>query len=330
MEDWMIPAGIAAAGVLGSVTSEQQASKDRKKADKRLEALMNEIRGVQGPELSPYALEQYTNEGSYTPEEAQAALQAQSEMAGYSADPRLVQAQMDALSQLTDISKGGMTAGDRAAIQEARMEVGTDERGRQEAIMQNMAARGMSGGGQEMAARLASSQGASNRLASDARNQAMASQQRALTALSQGSNLAGNMRSSSLNEADRRAQAVDAINRFNSQNTQQVGMANVAARNAAAQDALSRQQSTANQNVDMRNKMAGMSNDLAQQQYANQMTKVNAMAGTANNQANNQMQSAAAANQGRYRQTEGIMGVGEKAYAGYNRPKKNPQSQWEE
>lgn len=315
---WLIPAGIAAGGVLSSMSSENQASKDRKASREQLDAVLNEIRGIKDPELQKYTLEQYANQYNFTPEQVQAISQQSSSLANYAPDAATKQAQMDALSQLGQLSKTGLTDADKAAIQDINLQNDSHERGSQEAIMQEMARRGQSGGSQELAARLLASQGSTDRAAADARAVQQSSQQRALQALIQQGQLASSLRGQDLTEAEKRAQAQDTINRFNTANAQQVMGANVNARNQAAREQSLQSQNLSNQNVDVRNRNLGQSNDLNQQRYNNVMSKYSSILGGANNSAQMGMQSANAANAGRYRQTQAIQGLGNSTYSAYN------------
>jgi hypothetical protein len=110
------------------------------------------------------------------------------------------------------IAGGGFTANDKAQLARLRSEESQADRGRREAIMNNFAARGMSGTPNDMLAQLSSSQAATTRDAQRSLDTAGMAQQRSFDAKVQ------------------KAQAADEINRFNAVNSQ-----NVAAQNAANQ-----------------------------------------------------------------------------------------------
>lgn len=317
MEDWMIPAGIAGAGVLGSIASENQAGAERKASRQDMEKILAQIQGIQDPDLQAHAIEQYSNQYNFSPEQAQALKQQASTLSNYQTDPALRQTQMNALAQLGQISNGGFTDADRAAIQSINMQNDTAERGNQDAIMQDMQRRGQGGSGQELASRMISNQGAANRAADQSRAVMQMGQQRALQALAQQGQMASSLRGQDLTEEEKRAQAGDAINRFNAQNGQQVLMANTQAANQAAQQRALNTQGIANQNTDIRNAQAAQPNALNQQRYNNVMSKYSTMMGGTQNYANMGMQSAAAANQGRYNTIQGIEGIGNKVQSGY-------------
>jgi len=108
--------------------------------------------------------------------------------------------------------QGGMTSADRLAQQQAMEESARAERGREGALMQNMAARGMGGGGSELAARLSNQQAATQGQWQAGAQQAGQAQQRALESLRGWGGMAG-----------QRSGASDAIREFNA--SQRLGKA---------------------------------------------------------------------------------------------------------
>lgn len=135
---------------------------------------------------------------------------------GISVDPRLKDAQMAALNQLAGVAKdGGMNAADKANLASIQSQTGQADRGRREAIMQNMQQRGFGGSGNELLAQLSSSQAATDRSAQEGLNVAGMAQQRALDAMLQGGNLAGGIRGQDFGEQSKIAQARDEVSRFN-------------------------------------------------------------------------------------------------------------------
>ena len=83
----------------------------------------------------------------------------------------------------------------------------------------------------------------------------------------QSGNLAGSMRGQEFGEQAARAQAQDAINRFNAANQMSANQFNVSGR-----------QGIANQGVDLRNQATQYNTGLAQQNYENQLNKAAAAA----------------------------------------------------
>lgn len=200
------------------------------------------------PELQDIDLETLKYIGNYNPE-----LLKGTSLEKIAIDPSLKAAQMDALSSLQDIaSQGGMTLQDKANLERMKMQVAEADKGRRDAIMQNMATRGMGGSGMELLANLQSSQAATNQAAQQGLDIAGMAQQRALDAMSRGGDLAGRLRGQDYEEQANLARAKDAINQFNTQYM-----------NQAQQQNLANQQNINNQNAAIKN----------QQTMQNQYTK---------------------------------------------------------
>ena len=139
-----------------------------------------------------------------------------------STDPRLRQAQMDALSQLQDVAnQGGLTAMDRSRLAQIDSQEATADRGRREAILQNMRARGMGGSGNELLAQLQSAQAATDNANTQGLGVEAMAQQRALEAMAGACQLGGTIRGQDFGEQATVAEAQDALSKFNAANTQQ-------------------------------------------------------------------------------------------------------------
>lgn len=142
-------------------------------------------------------------------------------------DPRLKQAQMGALQRLQQYSETPLTEQDKLALYDTRMQVAGDEQARQKSILQDMAQRGQAGSGNELAARLLSSQQATNRAARAGMNVASEAQQRALQAMTQAGGLAGNIRTQDYGQQADAARARDSINEFNARQRSAANLSNV-------------------------------------------------------------------------------------------------------
>lgn len=144
-----------------------------------------------------------------------------------SIDPRLRSNQNDALAALAEISQGGgFNAQDRANLSRIHSEESQADRGRREAILQNLGARGMSGGGMDLLAQLQSSQAATDRESQRGLDVAGQGQQRALDAIMQSGQLSGQMQGQDFSQEAQKAAAQNAINQFNAQNTNVNNLAN--------------------------------------------------------------------------------------------------------
>lgn len=139
-------------------------------------------------------------------------------------------AQKEALSRLGEASRSGFDTIDRAAINKTMGLANANERGQREAAL----ARLDPNSGAAMAARMGAQQSGANRANQSALDIAAMSRQRALGALGQYGGLATNMRNQGFNENAQRAQAHDAISRFNSE----VSRFNAGSQNQAMQNGI--------------------------------------------------------------------------------------------
>ena len=132
-------------------------------------------------------------------------------------DPATRDAQMRALQQISQVaSQGGMTATDKAQLNDIEDASNANEQGNRQAVLQSMMARGAGGSGMDLAAQLSNEQGSANQASRQGLNVASMAQQRALAAMSQMGALGGSVRGQDFNQASAKAQATDAINQFNS------------------------------------------------------------------------------------------------------------------
>lgn len=143
-------------------------------------------------------------------------------------------AQMQALQQMQGIAgNGGYTALERDQIAQAQRQAAGYEKSQRDAQLQQMAMRGMSGGGGEMAARLQAQQGGANRAAGQATDIATQAQMRALQAMQSGSDMGSRIQTAGTN----RATALDEFNQANTNRRQGVATRNAANRTAAVNQA---------------------------------------------------------------------------------------------
>ncbi|MBK7497363.1 MAG: hypothetical protein IPI28_18910 [Candidatus Omnitrophica bacterium] len=232
------------------------------------------------PEAMKIKLEEYVQQGLITPEEAQVALQDPSAMEAIVSDPSLKEAQMSALGGLQDVAEsGGLDANAKARMNDIAKSEGIRERGAREAILGNAAQKGTSGSGLEFLSQLKNQQEGADRVSDRDTQVAADAESRALDALINSGNLAGNIRGQDFSEASKIAQAKDAINAFNTSNRNQTNMWNVGNRNDAQRMNLNSGQSIANANVDNRNKAQIQNKALPQQTFENKLTLARAKSG---------------------------------------------------
>jgi len=201
-------------------------------------------------------------------------------MEGINTDPRLMNAQYAALNQLQDIgNQGGLTAIDRARMNQISQENATEARGAREALQQNAQRMGRGGSGLSLMDQMLGQQAAATRVSNEGVNTAAIAQQRALDAILQSGQLGGQMQSNEFNQKAQVAAAQDAINKFNAQNRQQVGLYNTTNSNNAQAANLAEKQRIADANVATANQQNLYNNSLSQQDFENKYKKAGGVAG---------------------------------------------------
>lgn len=266
----------AAAPIVGGYVGGKKREPWQNWAEDYYEKALAKMSGLEVPELSMpeaqeflqnYQPEDLTQINPYSPEFQNAVQQGPSAMEQISTDPAVRQKQLEALNQMAAVSQDGMTPQDEFALAQMQADINRRERGSREAILQNMAERGLSGSGVELAAQLQNQQAAAERANLEGLGLQASGRERALQAMAMSGDMAGQLRGQDYSEAAQVAAAQDAIARFNANQQSDVQAANVAAKNAAAQQ----QYQTALQNA-LNKQAAGYANqDAKQQLYQNLM-----------------------------------------------------------
>jgi hypothetical protein len=243
-----------AGGLLGNVLAGQQAGAlagaNKLQQLSALAQLAN-----RPPEIGNVTFQQYATPidyelaGTLTPEQLQ-----QTELRNILRNEQARQAQLDVLGEYQDLSQTGLTAVDRAALAEIQNQIATQERGQREAILQNMAQRGLAGSGTELAANLLAGQSAAQRASQMGMDQASQAQQARIQALSNVAQMGQGLEETDFERAARQAQASDVINQFNTQNKISAQVQNLANK----QDIL-------NRNKQQQNAIAQANTDLINQ-----------------------------------------------------------------
>jgi hypothetical protein len=310
----MLPALIGGAIGVASLLNQQSQQKAQMDAMNRAQEIINQ---VPLPVLKEYYPELYQQVVTLVPEAEQAVTLGQTSLTGITTDPALKQAQMNALLKLQDVGATGMSATDQARLAQIQTEQQAALRGEQGAIQQNLATRGMGGGMSEMVAKQIAAQGAANRMSQQGLDVKAQAEQRALQALMQSGQLGGQMQQQDFSQQAQVAAAKDAIAKFNAQNLQQVGSANVGARNLAQQQNAQIAQQMAQQSVAEKNKAQMYNLGLAQQNYQNQLAKATGQSQGLQNLAGQMGQQQAAQNQ----LIGGLVQTGAMYYGGQNKTK---------
>jgi len=257
------------------------------KASNASQSATDQFNNLQLPDISQMQLQldQLVQQGVLTPEQAQVYLVQQSEMNNIQTDPDLYKAQMDALSGLQDISSNeGLTAADRAQLGQIQSQEDSAERGAREAILQNAQARGMGGSGIELLQQFQNQQDSATRKSQKDMDVAAMAQNRALQALQSAGSLGGQIQQQQFGQQAQIAGANDAINKFNAQNQQSVGLVNTQAKNAAMAQNLAEKQRVSDANTALRNQQQQYNKNLNQQQFDNAYKKAGGTSQALNNQ----------------------------------------------
>lgn len=215
-----------------------------------------------------------------------------SAMEGVQTDPRLAQAQMQALTQLSQTGQMGMTPAEKSALMDAQRSANQMAQAKSAQIMDNAARRGMGGSGAELAAQLQNAQSAADRASQNTNDISASAWNNALNAISQSGNLAGQINQQQFGQKSDIAKAKDYINQFNTQNAQGVQQRNVANQNAANLRNLTNKQNIANSNVGLQNQQQEHNKGLIQQNFNNQMSRAGGQAGQYQGIANSANQAA--------------------------------------
>lgn len=258
----------AAATVGGGIAGAIERSNANADAKRMIEEAIAEYKkaGMPPDTSLPIILKEFTQQGIITPAVEQEIKMESSKVSEVQEAPELRDAQMQALHQLGQTAQGGLRPEDRAAFNQLRDELIRQQEGKRQQILQSMAARGVGGSGAELAAQLQASQTGANEAAQ--RGDALSAQasQRALQALGQYGTMAGQVRGQEFDINRQRAEAADALQRFNIENARQVQTRNIGAQNVAQQLNLGEQQRIADANVQQANQER-LRQDQARQAY---------------------------------------------------------------
>lgn len=289
-----IGAGMAASGIITGMIGAAEAAKEREAAQAQLNRLYQDVSNIRIPtvEEQRIKLRDYVSSGLITPEQEEQILQDPSAMMQVTTDPRLKQAQISSLEKILQVSGEGITPVEQAAIKKLRSGVNQQDTARRQAVLQNMAQRGIGGSGIELAAQLQGAQAAAERESQGTLDIAAQAQQRALEAMSKGGTLASQIRGQEFGEEASRAQAADEIAKFNALQRSAVQQRNIQAQREAQYANLAQKQRIADLNTQLRQQEEMHNKALMQQHFQNQLAKEQAKSGIGIQQANVHLQGA--------------------------------------
>jgi hypothetical protein len=142
-------------------------------------------------------------------------------------DPRLKAAQMNALSRLEQVgAEGGMTIGDRARQHQIEGQIGQQANARKASLLSNARQRGISGSGLSLAAQMGNNQATTQALANGGFDIHAQAADRALQGMMKAGQLGGQIRGQDFDQAARKADAQDRINRYENEMRMKVAQSN--------------------------------------------------------------------------------------------------------
>lgn len=272
--------GGGAGGIIGSLFG-GGANDDAIEALKKAQAAIAAIPTPTAKDLQ-LVLQPLVQQGIITPESYSTILEQPSEFLNINIDQTARNAEVAALSQMQDIAgEGGRDAEFRAAMNDATNQANTQMQGQTGAILQNAAERGALNSNMTTAAQIANAYSGNANLANSGVNAAAAAEQRALQAIAESANLGGQLNQQDYSQAAQKAQAMDAINRYNAQNSQGQANMNTQTQNLAQAQNLDLSQQVAQYNNQIKNQQAQYNAQLPQQVFQNQLAKASAMNGVA-------------------------------------------------
>lgn len=273
--------GTIAAPIIGGLIGRASSGGDRDAAMAAYQNAANQIAALELPDMEKQKLllqlPQIMGQLNYNTETVQQL--GQSEMQNVSTDPRLAQAQMSALQSLADQGNNPLTMAEKAQLAGVSRDTARQQQGANQAILQNLQQRGMGGAGQELAMKLAQSQQGADRQSQEGMQTMAQAQQRALAAIAGAGQLGGQIRSQDFGEQAAKAQAADAIARFNAENSQSVQARNVGRLNEEQAKNLAEQQRMNELQTNLQNQQQQYNKQLIQQDYENRYKKAAGVAG---------------------------------------------------
>lgn len=279
-----VAAGATLAGGIAGAIERSNASAEAKELMKQRLAEFEKA-GMPPNTSMPLILQEFKQQGLITPELEKEINVEASKVAQIQEDPKLRQAAMQGLQLLQERSDKGFGAEEEAAFAQARKETGKESQGRLQSILQQAQARGMSGGGQELAAQLSASQVGDEALSMEGGRIAAEKSRASRDAINKMFGAATQMREQDFDVANTKASAEDQLNRF------RVGMEadqqsrNVAAKNRAQEGNLSEKQRIADANINMNNMEQARQNEARMRDWIAKMDLARSKGGIYEDQA---------------------------------------------
>jgi hypothetical protein len=286
------------APILGGAIGAFASADDKAKQEQLVADQLAEVQKIAIPEQRLLKLQQLQQQGVFTPEMVTSAMQQDSQLNQYAEDPQLRNAELASLQKYQDISSnGGLTAQDKARLQDVQGNMKTAIRGDREAAMMDAQSRGTVGGGAALMASLGAGQAATDTASKQGMQVASDAEQRAMDAIAASGQLGGQMRTQDFSQAQAKAAAQDEINRFNTATRNTTNATNTGAMNSAQQQNLAEQQRIADTNAAQTNQETLYNNQAGQRTYQDMLEKAGALGNARSAAANAAGQRAASTQQ---------------------------------
>jgi len=276
---------------VGRLVSGDPGKRERRQAGQIRQEVFDYNRDIRLPTLEELGIknsdiEYYEVTGKFTPELFEAALLDRTLLEDIERDPQLVRDQLKIIeTKKRRIEEGGLTAQERAEMDQILRETERQNRAQQETIGARLRERGAAGSPVEALMRLRGQAQAADTASEQAFKTAALGATSRLQEEATLSDMLSRMSKEDFATKEARARAQAERERLNVGLRNQVNIANVQARNLAQQQALANQQRIAEQNVALRNAITQQNIAARQQALENQMNKARLLSGAAKTQA---------------------------------------------
>jgi hypothetical protein len=179
-------------------------------------------------------------------------------------------------------TQGGMTAIDKAQLNDIQQQLANQNSAQQGAIQSQAAQQGLSNSGSKLAQQMLASQGNSTAAANQGASVAANAQARALQAMQNYGTQAGNLQQQQFNQGATTANAQNAINQFNAANRQATNLQNAAAQQQANSANFNMANTIGAKNTDIANQQAQLPTAAAQANFTNNLNRNTAAANALN------------------------------------------------
>lgn len=211
---------------------------------------LNQVKTPTAGQLTLPQLQQFVQAGIMTPQEAQSYLVSNNAFDSVGSGGAGMDTELSAIGKLQDIvNSGGADAEEQANIQQILNQLGTTERGANEAIVKDNARQGISNSGLTMAAKLQSEQDAASNANMNALQTGAAEEARNLEAIKSLGGLGGAVQGQEYTAGSNKASAANAIAKFNAEQQQDISKVNTTSANAAKAANLANAQDISNKNT---------------------------------------------------------------------------------